>query len=199
MFRKCSSKATCFFTNLRKFRDRNESKAILFYGTDLTLYDLPLPRNIDTEDWALLHEESPKNNYLFSFEPIMRLFNHTATFKRESDMTLITQGLSSISDIEDTKYLIPTSEKNRLQREENLAPVAYIQSDCYTPSDRDIYVQALMKHIKIDSYGKCLHNKDLPPQLANGVRNMNDHDFYKIVAKYKFVLAMENAVCDDYV
>ena len=31
-----------------------------------------------------------------------------------------------------------------------------------TPSDRDIYVKALMEHIKVDSYGSCLHNKDLP-------------------------------------
>ena len=103
---------------------------------------------------------------LFSFGDIMSMFNHTATFKRQSDLTLITQYLSSIEDLESKKYLVPTREKNRLQKELGLAPVAYIQSDCVTPSDRDIYVAELMKHIKVDSYGSCLHNKDLPNELV---------------------------------
>lgn len=162
-------KKSCFFTNLRKYRDKPNPKAFLFYGTDFYLHDLPLPRNED-EDWGLLHEESPKNNYLFSFGRIMSLFNHTATFKRESDLTLLTQYLTSIEDLESTKYLVSTKEKNRFQKELDLAPIAYIQSDCITPSDRDIYVKALMKYIKIDSYGKCLHNKDLPKKLVDKVK-----------------------------
>jgi hypothetical protein len=133
----------------------------MFYGTDFYLYDLPLPR-LKSEEWALMHEESPKNNFLFSFESIMNLFNHTATFKRASDLPLVTQYLSSIDDLESQKYSVSIEEKNKLQKEENLAPIAYIQSDCITPSDRDIYVKSLMQHIKVDSYGSCLHNKDLP-------------------------------------
>ena len=149
---------------MRKFRTHNRTKAFIFYGTDFRLYDLPLPR-LPHEEWALLHEESPKNNYLFSFDSVMKMFNHTATFKRQSDFTLLTQYLTSIEDLSSRKLLVPTSEKNRLQREDlKLAPVAYIQTDCVTPSDRDIYESALMKHIKVDSYGKCLHNKDLPEQ-----------------------------------
>ena len=30
------------------------------------------------------------------------------------------------------------------------------------------------------------------------IKGMNAELFYETVAKYKFVLAMENAVCDDY-
>ena len=161
-FKKCGKKQkTCFFTNYRRYRLRNEPKAFMFYGTDVYLHDLPLPRK-QNEDWALLHEESPKNNYLMSFDLMMRLFNHTATFKRESDLPLITQYLKSVESLESRKYLVSTKDKNRFQKEEGLAPVAYIQSDCVTPSDRDIYVEELMKHIKVDSYGQCLHNKDLP-------------------------------------
>lgn len=92
----------------------------------------------------------------------MEMFNHTATFKRQSDVPLITQYLTSIEDIESRQYLVSTEEKNRLQREEDLASIAYIQSDCTCPSDRDVYVRELMKYVKVDSYGKCLHNKDLP-------------------------------------
>lgn len=89
------------------------------------MQDLPLPRLKD-EEWSLMHEESPKNNYLFSFEKLMKQFNHTATFKRQSDLTLITQYLTSIEDLESDQYLISTKEKNRLQLEEDLAPIAYV-------------------------------------------------------------------------
>lgn len=43
----------------------------------------------------------------------------------------------------------------------NLAPLLYIQSDCDTASNRDIYVAELMKYIRIDSYGACLNNAQL--------------------------------------
>ena len=68
----------------------------------------------------------PKNNFLFSFEKMMNQFNHTSTFKRQSDLTLITQYLTSIEDLESDKYLKSTKEKNRLQKEEGLAPLAYV-------------------------------------------------------------------------
>lgn len=64
----------------------------------------------------------------------------------------------------DLKYFVSTAEKNRLQKETRLAPILYVQSDCSTPTDRDSYVVELAKHIPVDSYGDCLHNKDLPPQ-----------------------------------
>ena len=150
---------------MRRYKNRKRRKGFIFYGTDFHLHDLPLPR-LENEEWALLHEESPKNNYLFSHEPIMNLFNHTATFKRQSDFTIITQYLETIEDLESQKYLVETSDKNMLQKEKGLAPIAYIQSDCVTPSDRDIYVKALMKYIKVDSYGRCVHNKDLPQKLV---------------------------------
>ena len=71
-------------------------------------------------------------------------------------------------------------------------------SSCDTPSGRDEYVQELMKFIQIDSYGLCLHNKNLPPHLREP-QKMKDVEFLHILAKYKFVLAIENAVCDDYI
>lgn len=50
-------------------------KVFMFYGTTFKYYDLPLPRKPHHE-WALVHEESPMNNFLFSFEEVMTLFNH---------------------------------------------------------------------------------------------------------------------------
>ena len=136
-------------------------QVFVYYGSDFNPKDVPLPRKPEHE-WALLHEESPKNNYIFSFTEALELFNHTATFSRHSDYTLVTQAIEDKNWLENTKYLVPTAEKNRHLAE--LAPVLYVQSDCFTPADRDNYVEMLMKQIKVDSYGTCLHNKELPKQ-----------------------------------
>lgn len=137
-------------------------QVFMFYGTDLGSTDLPLPRQ-PFHQWALLHEESPKNNYIYSHEPIMTLFNHTCTFKRESDYPIPTQYLPSLKWLTSRQYMVPTSEKNDLQQTE-LSPLVYAHTDCGTPSDRDTYVELMMTYINVDSYGKCVHNKDLPQQ-----------------------------------
>eukprot|EP00061_Rhincodon_typus_P006499 g27202.t1 len=111
-------------------------------------------------------------------------------------MPLTTQYLESIEELKTHKYLIPLSRKNQLR--EHLAPLVYVQSDCDPPSDRDSYVRELMKYIPVDSYGACLHNKDLPSHLKDPT-TMDDDGLYKILAQYKFILAFENAVCDDYI
>ncbi|CAF1168116.1 unnamed protein product [Adineta ricciae] len=195
---RCGDQTRCFTSNIRKYRDNKDFSAFLFYGTDVRLDELPLPR-LPHEQWALLHEESPKNNYIFSFESIMTMFNHTATFKRHSDVPLTTQWLGSIEDIFDQTFVVDVQTKTRLQADQNLAPIIYIQSDCNTPSDRDLYVQQLMKHIRVDSYGSCLHNKDLRSDLRNPVAAMEHIDILELVGKYKFALAFENAVCTDYI
>ena len=68
-------------------------------------------------------------------------------------------------------YLVPLWKKNEYIAKENLSLVAYVQSSCDTPSGRDEYVSELMKHIKVDSYGHCLHNTDLPSSLRNPTVN----------------------------
>lgn len=91
---------------------------------------------------------------------------------------------------------MPLAQKNHLRH--TLAPVVYVQSDCDPPSDRDSYVRELMKHIQVDSYGQCLHNRDLPTHLRDSTA-MEEQSFYQILSQYKFILAFENAICDDYI
>lgn len=84
-----------------------------------------------------------------------------------------------------------------MKTQEGLAPVLYVQSGCNPPSDRDAYVQELMKYVKIDASGKCLHNKDLPKKLQDPM-TMFDKEYLKFIAKYKFIISFENARCNDY-
>ncbi|KAJ8401893.1 hypothetical protein AAFF_G00374740 [Aldrovandia affinis] len=185
----------CFFTINKTYHNHPATQAFLFYGTDFNIDSLPLPRNAD-HHWALFHEESPKNNYKLFHSPVVTLFNHTATFSHFSHLPLVTQHLESLELLTSLAHLVPLSQKNRLRR--TLAPLAYVQSDCDPPSDRDTFVRELMRHIQVDSYGACLHNRDLPAGLRDSTA-MDERGFHRILARYKFVLAFENAVCDDYV
>uniref|UniRef100_A0A8C5P0D0 GDP-fucose protein O-fucosyltransferase n=1 Tax=Jaculus jaculus TaxID=51337 RepID=A0A8C5P0D0_JACJA len=186
---------TCFFTINRSLQHHRMTKAFLFYGTDFNVDSLPLPRSAH-HDWALLHEESPKNNYKLFHKPVITLFNHTATFSRHSHLPLTTQYLESVEVLKSQRYVVPLKSKNNLRK--RLAPLVYVQSDCDPPSDRDSYVRELMTYIEVDSYGECLRNKDLPEQLRSPA-TMDADGFYRIIAQYKFILAFENAVCDDYI
>lgn len=94
----------CYFTQDRKLRDHPKTSGIFFYGTEFSPVDLPLPRK-GNEDWALIHEESPKNNPLISQPSVIKMFNHTSTFKSESDLPLTLQYLESLDDIVDTVSL----------------------------------------------------------------------------------------------
>lgn len=64
----------------------------------------------------------------------------------------------------DLKYYIPIDIKNKYL--DDIAPLLYIQSDCDTPLSRDYFVRELGKYIKIDSYGKCLKNKEFSKEYV---------------------------------
>lgn len=193
---KCGG-VSCYSTRNRTWLSSEQTKSVFFYGTELDPEDLPLPK-MPHHEWALLHEESPMNNYMLVHGPMINLFSHTSTFRRESDFPLTTQHIPSTSYLLDRKP-ISLQTKNRLRTTEELAPILYVQSHCDVASDRDRYVKELMKYIKVDSYGACLNNKQLPPDLRDPVESMGSEKFLTFIARYKFHLAFENALCDDYI
>ncbi|KAF8782255.1 Fucosyltransferase 11 like protein [Argiope bruennichi] len=185
----------CTSFKRKKYHSENVTIAYIFYGTDFDGQNLPLIRK-SNHIWALLHEESPSNNFIFSHSSGIKLFNYSATFSRQSDFPLTTQFIPSVEYLTNRKP-VPLKLKNKL-RKEGLAPVLYLQSHCNVASDRDQYVKHLMNYIPIDSYGKCLHNKDLPPHLAS-TDTYNDEELFSFISQYKFHIAFENAICNDYI
>ncbi|XP_062926417.1 alpha-(1,3)-fucosyltransferase 11 isoform X2 [Mobula hypostoma] len=181
---------SCLSTSRR--RAAPAADALIFYGTDFRAYEAPLPRPA-RQAWALFHEESPMNNYLLSHAAGIRLFNYTATFRRHSDYPLALQWLPSLDYL--LRPPLPLAQKGR-----GRAPVLYLQSHCEVASDRDRYVRRLMEHLQIDSYGQCLQNKELPSHrlVDTLTATTEDSEFMDFISKYKFHLAMENAICDDY-
>lgn len=148
----------------------------------------------------MFHEESPKNYATLLDDRGLELFNITSTFSRYSDVPLTLNHLVGLEALTSLKYYVPTQEKDDL-RKSGYGLVLYIQSDCETPLNRDTYVSELMKYVKVDSYGKCLRNSELPKELqtTDHLKNLYEPNFMKLVAKYKFTLAFENAACDDYI
>lgn len=165
--------------------------AFIFYGSQLDFHDLPLPRQ-PNHMWALLHEESPKNNWIFATEKGISLFNITSTVSRYSHYPLHLHYLHTIEIL-----LQPVRTPTHLKSKGSLGLVVFLQSTCNPPSDRDSYVRELMKHISVDCYGQCLHNRDLPQHLVNPL-TFGESEVLDTVGKYKFVLSFENAICHDY-
>lgn len=176
----------------------NITGAYFFYASRIKIDKWPLPRYPNKIIWGLFHEESSKNMDILLHERALKLFNYSSTFSRYSDVPFPLFYAESQEKIISTKYFIKTSVKNSLLTE--ISPILFLQSICITYTDRDLYVQDLMKYQRIDSYGKCLNNKKMPIELKHKyLRKLYSDDFFRFVARYKFVIAIENGVCDDYV
>ena len=61
--------------------------------------------------------------FFFSHAEMIRHFNFTSTFSRQSSFPLTSQYLESLEFLTAASYLVTTGEKNRLQGEEDLCPV----------------------------------------------------------------------------
>lgn len=135
----------CVASRDRRARADPRTRALLFYGTDFRAADAPLPR-LAHQSWALLHEESPLNNFLLSHGPGIRLFNLTATFSRHSDYPLPLQWLPGAAYL---RRPAPPLRERAEWRRRGYAPLLYLQSHCDVPSDRDRYVRELMRYIPV--------------------------------------------------
>lgn len=189
--RRCKE-GSCLITKSRTELQNPDVSAFMYYGTDVDWNDLPLPRK-PQHMWALLHEESPKNNWVLATEKGIELFNFTATCSRYSSYPLHLHFFHSVE-----RLMQPIRYPTQLKSRGSLGQVIFMQSDCDPPSDRDSYIEELMKYIDVDSYGRCLHNKDLPEELQNPL-TFNSEGVMNIVGKYKFAIAFENAICNDYI
>jgi hypothetical protein len=74
----------------------------------------------------------------------------------------------------------------------NSIPIVWFISNCNAYNGRQVYINSLMKQIEIDSFGNCLKNRNI--QLTE--RMVENVELY---SKYKFVIAIENSNCEDYV
>ncbi|XP_055640308.1 alpha-(1,3)-fucosyltransferase 10 [Toxorhynchites rutilus septentrionalis] len=194
--RKCEN-IECRFTSDRKAKRDPFFVGYLFYGSNISVRDLP-SRRITQEYWGLYHDASPKS-VPFLFESI-KLFNFTSTFSRHSDLPLTLQTFTSLEELINFKRMYSFGEKTAFQRKLKLSPILYIQSRCDTLTGRELYIRELGKYIGIDSYGSCLHNKTYPIGVKDDSKVASEiRDFYDLVSKYKFIIVYQDIVCEDYI
>lgn len=159
-----------------------------------------LPTNPAIVIWGLLLTESPTFCIECADKRIIRSFNYSSTYSRHSDIPFPLQWTQSLDSITSKKYYIDTVKKNNFLKE--ISPILYLQSHCLTSTERDLYVQELMRYQAIDSFGACLNNREIPLNLRRDsfyMEKLYSEDVLKFIARYKFMIAIENAVCEDYV
>ena len=83
----------------------------------------------------------------------------------------------------------PTVE---FEKKTDEAPIVWIVSNCNAFNGREKYMQRLMSSVKVDSYGGCLKNK-----FTHTADRMKGN--IELFSRYKFVIAIENSNCQDYI
>lgn len=138
-------------------------------------------------------------------------FNITATFKYDSDLRLDYKQFREWNDIVyDLDYI---NEYNKLlethpdpissifdisMKQKRKASVVWFVSHCETNSRRENYVRELQKYIEIDIYGNCDgYFSNIKEDPCGSKKNIKC--FNKIMNEYKFYLAFENSLCQDYI
>lgn len=78
------------------------------------------------------------------------------------------------------------------EKKETSANIVWVLSNCHAFNKRQMFVKNLMSKMQIDSFGNCLQNKK-----THSMTRM--HGNIELYSKYKFVIAIENSNCEDYV
>ena len=123
----------------------------------------------------------------YNYSRFSGFFNWTMTYQRASDVFAPYGRFSQPSQ--------PTNVETILKRVRGLPKaklVAWVVSNCKTPSKREDFVSELKKHIPVDIFGKCGAKK------CPGTRT-NSECGKLLEREYMFYLAFENSNCNDYV
>ena len=111
------------------------------------------------------------------------LFNLSATFRYDSDITNIYLMYSNILWEENLDY----NDKIHLKSKQGFA--AILISHCTDVAQRLDYIEELNKYVPVDIYGGC-----------SSLKCPKNEDCRKYIAdRYKFFLAFENSVCNEYI
>jgi hypothetical protein len=170
-------------TRCRFSRDRADlarADVVVFHLPNIVPADLPTHR--PGQLWTAWSKENEAHYPEHSDPAFRRHFDITMNYRRQS--TIWTPYFYSWTPEE-----LTAPPATKIQS----APAAYLQSSGLDRSNRISYVAELMGHMRIDSYGKVLNNRKLDGEDRGRKTKL------ALISRYKFTLAFENAVDDDYV
>ena len=167
-------------------QDIKASDAVLFHARDLPHAQV-LRKIRDNPDqiWIWVMNESPMFTYL-NLSSYNGIFNWTATYRTDSEIFLPYYG---IQQLQENDPIIAT--ENFAQSKDK--KILYITSHC--DDTRLNFVRNLKKYIAVDVYGACA--KFVQTEVKDC--QINSKSCEELKGQYKFVLAIENSFCIDYV
>lgn len=164
------------------------SPVLAFHLRDLNYNDLPA--RDPSQPWVLMSQESPINDHTFGqswTDPMfLARFNLSMSYRLDSDIPFpyaeAPAIVSSLAKPMDDYHLRRSGAAGQ-------ATVLWLGSNCNAVNQREVYLKELLKHLPVDSLGKC---------LATGTSNRSMSTL-EIIQQYKFFLALENSNCEGYV
>ena len=153
---------------------------------DIVLFHGPATSRISrvkkSGQWFGLHSMESQGYYgqQKPHSSVMEQMNvHLSTKLKPQQASVVSVPAPYFSNFEYGSFMNPVQPKKGL--------AIWMHNNCNSVSRRSKLVKDLMQYMKIDSYGRCLHNK-------NDVRSSKNP--VELVAQYKFYIMLEN-VFDD--
>lgn len=160
--------------------------------------------------WTLRNRRPDQIFVMFSTEPPVHMpkmdefdnyFNWTISYRKGSDFQLTYGEIEPLEsapktdqEMTEMRQWILTSGINPAKEKTKLA--VWLVSNCHAMSNRQEYVKMMSNYIQVDIFskdGRC-GGSDVCP------RSQNYDACYDMIEKsYKFYLAFENSICQDYV
>lgn len=141
---------------------------------------------VEFEQESPVHDaEAEASRYTQDYNA-MRLFDYSMTYHRSADFFNPMGIWQNYTDLVLQPSPVPFDEK--------IGMVINLASNCESHNGREAYVEELMKHIQVHSYGSCLNNMN-----GTGLSIPADGNVVDYMTKYKFYLAFENSCCEDYI
>ena len=184
---------SCPVPNCEMVTDRaelNSSDAVVWLTFALKKYinDQPAYR-IPNQRWVLYTREPPYEILSQLDRQFDNKFDLLSYHRTDADIPYTYGYLSELNDTEKGQVKLGV---NHATGRSGL--VVWFVSHCHTTSFREMYVEELQKIIKVDVYGGCGRLKC----GETGIHNYNT-TCVEIKLKYKFYLAFENSICQDYI
>ena len=144
-----------------------------------------LPRRSD-QRLVFFLKESPVHSPTLSSKQHGHLFNYTQTYRPDSDITATT--LRDFFWLFNHKIFPNYDFQSIIDRKKPGKRLVAIVSNCGGSSNRLTYIKELKRYTSVDVYGRC--GKECPKSV--------DCRQYAY-DEYKFYLAFENSLCEEYV
>lgn len=156
-----------------------EAAAVVFHIPTLpSVLRLPKPAG---QIWVAWSMESAAMYPALDDPGFLRAFDLTMTYRLDSDVPVpyFEPGLLA-------GLAVPPAPKVEP------APAVLFISNAGERSGRTEYARELMRHLAVDSYGRCLRNRTLAEDRGHTTLR-------EVIRRYRFTLAFENSIATDYV